>query len=184
VKVLLIVILVLALLAGVYFLILQRDDSSAVDIGETIQGPGFEVKLIRPFTARPALGLLSGSDQQFDHTSPGAKAAVVEPDHLELRAEGWNLLIASDGNEGIGSGTYLVFPTELGGRQVTLRCRPADSAEGYFRTANEANADELKGVFLVKLAKCENQTSGKSLDWPPAPLTLTGSFAGLPRGRG
>lgn len=181
-KVLLIVILVLALLAGL-FLILRRDASTAVDVGETIQGPGFEVKLIRPFTARPALGLLSGSDQQFDHTSPGAKAVVVEPEHLELRAEGWNLQIHSDGDDGIAAATYLVFPTELGGRQVTLRCRPADSAEGYFRTANDANADELKGTFLVKLAKCENQQSGKSLDWPPAPLTLTGSFAGLPRGR-
>ncbi|MCA1614313.1 MAG: hypothetical protein LC800_09295 [Acidobacteria bacterium] len=51
----------------------------------------------------------------------------------------------------------------------------------------------LDGRFLVELAACVNVETGKILDteaggrpgdaWPSSPLTLRGSFAGLPHGR-
>jgi hypothetical protein len=51
----------------------------------------------------------------------------------------------------------------------------------------------LDGRFLVELATCVNAETGKILDteaearpgdaWTSAPLTLRGSFEGLPHGR-
>jgi hypothetical protein len=39
------------------------------------------------------------------------------------------------------------------------------------------------GRFLVELAACKNAESGKAIEWPPAPLTVRGSFNGLPTPR-
>ncbi len=76
------------------------------------------------------------------------------------------------------------------GPSFELRCRPADRATGYLSTTR-AGSGELYGRFLVELARCENAETGKILDteagarpgeaWPSAPLTLRGSFAGLPQ---
>jgi hypothetical protein len=79
---------------------------------------------------------------------------------------------------------------------VTLRCRPADHETfrrrvldsmhidrlnvGYLSITTPAGADEFSGHFAVELATCENVQSGKALDWPPAPLTVHGSFDRLP----
>ena len=51
-----------------------------------------------------------------------------------------------------------MFPIALGGRQVTLRCRPADPASGYLRTTKGAGSDELDGRFLVdrSISFCTN----------------------------
>jgi hypothetical protein len=56
-----------------------------------------------------------------------------------------------------------------------------------------AGAEVLDGSFLVELAACEDAETGKVLDteaganpgdaWPEAPLTLRGSFEGLPHDR-
>jgi hypothetical protein len=92
-----------------------------------------------------------------------------------------------------------VFPSWLKrqgeSRPVTLRCRPAarddgrtsirmlrggSTGIGYLRITTPAGADELSGHFLVELATCENVESGKTLDWPAAPLTVRGSFSRLP----
>jgi hypothetical protein len=71
-----------------------------------------------------------------------------------------------------------VFPLGLGGRKVRLNCRPADRATGYLRTTTRAGSDELGGSFLVELATCKNAESGKAIEWPPAALTVRGSFVG------
>jgi hypothetical protein len=86
-----------------------------------------------------------------------------------------------------------VFPMKLAEKQYSLRCRPADRANGSLNTTARAGSDVLDGRFLVELAKCENAETGKILDteaggnpgqaWPSAPLTLRGSFRGLPLGR-
>ncbi len=54
-------------------------------------------------------------------------------------------------------------------------------------------SDVLDGRFLIELARCEDARTGEFLDteaggnpgdaWPSSPLTLRGSFAGLPHGR-
>jgi hypothetical protein len=120
---------------------------------------------------------------RFDHTSRGAQTGSVGPDRLELSAEGWDLSIETDGGGRVAPGTRLVFPLGLGGRQVRLRCRPADPGIGHLHTNTRAGSDELDGRFLVEFATCENAESGKAIEWPPAPLTVRGSFEGLPHGR-
>jgi hypothetical protein len=74
--------------------------------------------------------------------------------------------------------TRLVFPIKLGGRQVRLHCRPADRATGYLHTNTRAGSDDLDGRFLVELATCKNAESGKAIEWPPAALTVSGSYRG------
>jgi hypothetical protein len=76
-----------------------------------------------------------------------------------------------------------LFPLELGGRQVKLRCRPAVPGIGHLHTTTRAGSDVLDGRFLVERATCKNAESGKDIEWPPAPLTLRGSFKGLPHVR-
>ena len=76
-----------------------------------------------------------------------------------------------------------VVGMELAEKQRRLRCRPADRASGYLRTTTRAGSDDLDGRFLVELATCENVETGKVIEWPPAPLTVRGSFKGLPYGQ-
>jgi len=66
---------------------------------------------------------------------------------------------------------------ELANRQLTLHCRPVDQAFGYLRTTSRPDSDDLDGRFLVELANCENAETGKAIEWPPAPLTVRGSFS-------
>jgi hypothetical protein len=121
------------LLAGLIVLGLRRDEPVATNVSDTSRGPSFEVNVVRPFLARPLFGLLPGSELRFDHSSRGAKIGSVGHDRLELSADGWDLFIETDGKGGITPGTRLVFPIALGGRQVTLRCRPADPASGRYQ---------------------------------------------------
>ena len=44
-----------------------------------------------------------------------------------------------------------------------------------------AGSGELGGSFLVELATCKNAESGRAIEWPPAALTVRGSFKGLPQ---
>jgi hypothetical protein len=177
------IIIALALLAGLIVLGLRRDEPVATNVSDTSRGTSFEVNVVRPFLARPLFGLLPGSELRFDHSSRGAKIGSVGHDRLEFSADGWDFFIETDGKGGITPGTRLVFPIALGGRQVTLRCRHADPASGYLGATKGAGSDELDGRFLVKLATCENAGSGKATEWPPAPLTVRGSFEGLPHDR-
>jgi hypothetical protein len=171
----------------------ERDEPVAASVSETSRGPWFEVHVVMPRSALPLFGILpeplaarlDGTPREvgFDHASRGAEIGSVGHDRLELRADGWDLSIETDGEGRITPGTRLVFPLALGGRQVKLRCRPAGRGIGYLRTTRRAGADELGGRFLVKLAACENAGSGKTIEWPPAPLTVRGRFEGLPHGR-
>jgi hypothetical protein len=170
----------------------EPDEPVAASVSDTSRGPSFEVRVRMPCSALPLGGLLPDSlvkkldgpprELRFDHTSDGAKIGSVGHDRLEFSAEGWDLFIETDGEGRVAPGTRLVFPLGLGGRQVRLRCRPADRATGHLHTITRAGSDELGGRFLVELAACENAESGKAIEWPPAPLTVRGSFEGLPQG--
>ena len=120
---------------------------------------------------------------RFDLASQGARIVTVEHDRLELTADGWDLFIEADGNGRVAPGTHLVFPLGLGGKRLRLDCRPADPANGFLRTTPRSGSDEIGGRFLVELATCKNAESGKAIEWPPAPLTVSGSFADLPTHR-
>jgi hypothetical protein len=181
------IIIALALLAGLVVIGSRPDEPVAASLSEASRSPSFEVRVEKPLSNQPLFGLfglLPAGDLGFDHASRGAAIGRVGHDRLELRAEGWDLSIEIDGEGRVAPGTRLVFPLALGGRRVTLRCRPADRGTGYLRTTTRAGSDELGGRFLVKLATCENARSGKILEWPSAPLTVRGSFDRLPRRAG
>lgn len=193
------IIIALALLACLVLLVSrpnevldETDEIVGASVSETSRVPSFEVRVVVPRLGLPLGGILpdwlvkklDGTPRElgFDHASPGAKIGTVGHELLELRAaNGWDLSIETDGEGRITPGTRLVFPLGLGGKKVKLRCRPTDRGIGYLTTTG-AGSDQLNGRFLVKLATCENAESGKAINWPPAPLTVRGNFAGLPQG--
>jgi hypothetical protein len=187
------IIVGVALLACLVVLVLlsRQDQPVAESVLDTSQGPAFEVRVIVPRMARPLGGILpdslvrkldgTPSELRFDYTNLGAQIGSIEPNHLELKADGWDLFIETDYAGKIAAGTHLVFPLALGGRQVRLNCRPADPANGYLHTNTRAGSDKLDGRFVVELATCKNDDSGKAIEWPPSPLTVRGSFVGHSR---
>lgn len=182
--------LALVVFAGLVALRLVADESFTPDIPGATDGPGFSVVVVKPLSSRPIFGLLPGgiiglppSVLRFDQTSPGAEIVDVGDDRLELRADGWELVLVTDGAGQVAPGTHLVFSLELANRVRTLRCRPADEASGAFETGTREDSDALNGEFLFELVSSEDAETGKALEWPSRPLTVRGRFAGLPPGR-
>jgi hypothetical protein len=179
----------------------DSDDLVASSGSDGSRGPLFVVNIEKPRMDRFLGGILptrleaylfGGGELRFDHASPGAKVGRVGLDHLELSADGWDLLIETNSEGAVAPGTRLVFPIEIAEKQWTLRCRPADRPVGYLRTARRTGSgeidDRLESRFLIELARCEDAKTGKILDmeaggnpgdaWPSSPLTLRGSFVG------
>ncbi len=155
----------------------------------TSGGPSFEVHVEKPLLARPIYEVhaaMFGSrddELRFDHTSSGARIGAVGLDRVELGADGWHVLIETDSEGRIAPGTRLEFPLELGGRQPSLRCRPAERADGYLRATRSADSDELDGEFFAEFESCELAETGKAMDWR-FPVTVRGRFVRLsPRPR-
>lgn len=194
------IVVALALFACLVVLVLmfrtrpdEMDEPLSAGASDTARSPSFEVRVVMPRAGLPLGGILpdwfvqkfdgTPRELRFDSANPGARIVSVGQNRLELRADGWELLIEADGEGRVTSGTHLVFPLGLGGNKLRLDCRPADPANGLLRTASRTGSNELDGRFLIELARCKNAESGKTTDWPPSPLTLRGSFAGLPLGR-
>lgn len=190
------IIIALALLAGVVLLVVFKsrpNDPIAPSVLETAGGPSFEVRVVVPRSGLPLGGILpdwvvrkhnlTPRELGFDHMSSGAKTGVVRQHWLELFADGWDFFIEINAEGRVAPTTHLEFPLGLGGKRLRLDCRPADPATGYFRTTPRAGSGRLDGRFLVELATCKNAESGKATNWPPAPLTVSGSFVDLPPGR-
>ena len=195
------IIIALVLVACVVFLAwlaFRPDDPLAGSISDVSSGPAFDVNVEKPRLDRALFGILPtkveaklfGVDElRFGHASRGAKIGNVGPDRIELGAEGWDLLIETNGRGAITPGTRLVFPIEIAEKPWTLRCRPADRAVGFLDATQRAGSDVFDGRFVVELAKCEDAKTGKILDteaganpghaWPASPLTLRGTFKGL-----
>jgi len=196
------IVIAAASLACIVWLISRPDAPDAASDSNTSQGASFEVRVEKPRMDRFLGGILpikleerlmGGGELRFNHASRGARVGSVRHDRLELVADGWDLLIETDSEGRITQGTHLVFPIEIAEVRRTLRCRPADAATGYLQATTRAGSDVLDGRFLVELANCVNAETGKILDteaggnpgqaWPSSPLTLHGSFAGLPQVR-
>src|SRR6266545_8204736 len=104
-KISLVIFIALALLAGLVLLRLLRNEPIDVSVADTSRGPSFDVLVVKPRVNRPLFGILptkleeklGGADPRFDNTSPGARIGSVGHDRLELRADGWDLLIEIDG---------------------------------------------------------------------------------------
>jgi len=184
------IIIALSLLACLVVLVLRSrsDEPVAESALDTSRGPSFEVKIVVPRMGLPFAGILpdwlvkkhdlTPRELRFDHTSQGARIATVEHDRLELKADGWDFFIETNGDGRVAPGTHLVFPLGLGGKRLRLDCRPADPSNGFLRTTTRTGTDTIGGSFLVELASCKNAESGKTSEWPPAPLTVSGSFVG------
>jgi hypothetical protein len=183
------IIIGLALLLACLVVLRSRPDKSvAASVSGTSQGPSFEVHVKKPLLARPfweVPGVIFGfrdDDLRFDHTNRGAQIGNVGLHRLELSADGWHLFIETDSEGQIAQGTRLVFPLELAGTHGSLRCRPAERAAGYLNTAKREGSDEFEGQFVVEFTSCENAETGKAIAWR-LPLTVRGSFKGLPSDR-
>jgi hypothetical protein len=85
----------------------EPDKPVAESISDTSRGPSFEVRVVMPRSGLPLGGILPDSlvkkfdgtprELRFDHTSSGAQIGSVGLDRLELRADGWDLFIETDG---------------------------------------------------------------------------------------
>ena len=191
-------VLLLCLLVVVW-LLLRPNEPDAASVANTSQGPAFTVSVEKPRMDRFLGGILptrledkliGGGQLRFDQASRGARIGSAGSNRLEIGADGWDLLIQTDSAGQVAPGTRLVFPIEIAEKQWTLRCRPADQPVGYLQVSSRPGSDMLDGRFLIELAKCEDAQTGQILDteaggspgqaWPSSPLTLRGSFAGLP----
>jgi hypothetical protein len=184
-------IIALALLTCLVLIGSREDDPVVASGSETARGPSFEVHVVRPRLARPLFGILPAEieaklvedgDLGFDDASHGAAIGSVGRDRLALSADGWELWVEADGDGRVVSATHLAFPVTLANTQRRLRCRPAARPSGYLRVSPRVGSDELDGRFLVELATCENVETGRVIEWPPAPLTVRGTFEGLSQG--
>lgn len=201
-KTLLIIIalVLLVCLPVVVWLLLRPDEPDVASLASTSQGrPAFTVTVEKPRMDRFLGGILptkleekliGGGELRFNQASRGARIGNAGSDRIELGADGWDLLIQTDRAGQVAPGTRLVFPIEIAEKEWTLRCRPADQTVGYLQVSTRPGSDVLDGRFLIELAKCEDAQTGEILDteaggspgqaWPSSPLTLRGSFAGLP----
>ena len=197
-----VIIVALVLVASVVFLVwlaFRPDDPLADSVSDASAGPVFDVNVEKPRLDRAFFGILPTKveaklfgvgELRFGHATRGAKVGNVGRDRIELGAEGWDLMIETNGQGAITSGTRLVFPIEIAEKQWSLRCRPANQAVGFLHAIKRVGSDVLDGRFVVELAKCEDAKTGKILDteaganpgdaWPDSPLTLRGTFKGLP----
>lgn len=198
----LLIIVALVLVASVVLLVrlaFRPADPLANSVSDASAGPVFDVNVEKPHLDRAFFGILPakveaklfGVDElRFGHASRGAKIGNVGRDRIELGAEGWDLLIETNGQGAIAPGTLLVFPIEIAEKQWMLRCRPAEQTVGFLEATKRPGSDVLDGRFVVELARCEDAKTGKILDteaganpgdaWPDSPLTLRGTFKGLP----
>jgi hypothetical protein len=182
-------IIAIVLLVGFVVFVLRPDAPVAPNFPNT-SGPAFQVNVVKPRSARPLFGILpnmleekleTNRERQFDHASHGARIGNISPNRLELSADGWAVLIETDTEGNITPASYLVYTREIGETQHRLRCRPEAQPTGYLRTNTRADSNLLDGNFLIKVATCENDETGKVIGWPPSPLTVHGGFKGLPR---
>lgn len=189
----LLIIIALALIAGLVVIGIRSDEPVITRSLDTPPGPWFEVQVTKPRSARPIFGILPAAleakmtghgDLGFDSARGGVKIGSVGENYLELSADGWDLVIETDREGNVSPATHLTFPIELANRQLTLRCEPADRPSGYLFSSTREGTDNFDGRFSVKLAVCTNVATGDTLDWPPRPLTVRGSFEGLPHHEG
>jgi hypothetical protein len=185
-----IIIIALGLMFAVLLLLLrQRADQPPTPgvASASARDGSFFVQVERPIlSGRPIWevprAIFGDGDRElrFGDMSPGAKFGSVGLNHVELSADGWELVIESNGQGRVSAGTRLVFTLKLPDRNLKLNCRPAEPADGHFNTTAQAGSDKIDGDFFLRLPACKNAVSGKNTAGLPT-FTVRGSFKGLPQ---
>lgn len=185
-------LLLLILVVGVPLLVFIRisffrpDQPVAVIVPGTSSEPTFVVQIIRPRLGLPLGGLLPpqlfGLEEHigFDSSTEGATADSVSAKRVELRAEGWEMVLAVDERGRVTNETHVEFDLMFEDKLRRVRCRPGEPIIGSVKIINLENTGELAGSFDIELADCEDAESGAPLGWPPEPFVLHGSFDRLP----
>jgi len=183
----LLIIIGLALLAGVFLLFFLRWRSNQLSTLSLAGAPdgSFVMQVEKPILSLRAPWEVPRAvfgdrdpDLRIRQSSPGAQFRAVTPNRLEFIADGgWDLVIESDGQGRIVEGTRLVFPISYGDGHHIFGCRHADLGIGYFKTTPREG--KLDGDFLLRVVQCKNMESGKNTSGLP-PFPVRGSFKGLP----
>lgn len=183
------IIVTLALLVGFVVVGLRPDEPDVLTGSGPSSDPVFAFKVIKPRLARPVFGILPlkleeklepGAERLFNQTSPGNRIGNISANRIELSADDWSLVIETDSAGKLSAETHLVYTMSLAEKVRKLRCRPDNPATGYLLATPRISSDKLDGRFRVELATCEDTETGKVIGWPPRPLTVRGSFKGLP----
>jgi hypothetical protein len=183
----LLIIMGLALLAGIVTLLFLKWRSNQINILSLAAAPdgSFVMQVEKPILSLRAPWEVPRAvfgdrdpDLRLKQTSPGVKFGAVTPQRFELTADGgWDLVIESDGQGRVLEGTRLIFPISYGGASHIFSCPHADSNVGYFKTT--ARGDKLDGTFYLRLTQCTNFVSKKKTSGLP-PFPVRGNFKGLP----
>src|SRR5437762_10689417 len=144
----LITIIALVLMLAVLLLLLRRRADQPATAGvASAQDGSFFVQVERPIlSGRPIWevprAIFGDGDRElrFGDMSPGAKIGSVGSNRVELSADGWELVIESNGQGRVSASTRLVFSLTLPGRKIPLKCQPAEPAEGYINTTAHAGS--------------------------------------------
>jgi len=147
------IILALALLACFVVLRSRPEKPVMASVSATSRGPSFEVHVEKPLLNRPFWELPAGllgvraRGPRFDHTAPGAHTGSVGPGRLELSADGWDLLVETDGKGDtvLFSDTVIVFTSNIGAAQVS-----ADDPD-----VNNAFIERVRSHFVNQLERPE-----------------------------
>jgi hypothetical protein len=187
-NILVIIIALALLLACIIALRLRRDKPVGPSVSETsrlIGGPAFEVQVELPaFNSGRAPweipGVIFGYDHgpRFDQASPGSEVGKIAPHHLELSADGWELLIETDGEGRLAQETHIAFPVKLGGRPLNFNCRPADLTIGYLHTTARTGSMKSKGASNWKSLSTRMLPQEKLPRGPTNPSGFAGTLQG------
>src|SRR5690349_1368371 len=93
------ILIIAALTVAAGYFVRQSIHDAPVPLSAST-GPAFAVQIWRPVMAgRPiwdapaAMFGLSDREMRFDQTTAGAKVGKVSPNHLELNADGWQVIV-------------------------------------------------------------------------------------------
>jgi hypothetical protein len=177
-----IVVVIIAVTAG-HFVRQSRLDAPVALTASA--GPAFAVQIWKPvMSGRPiwdspaAMFGLSDREMRFDQTTPGARIGRISGHHLELDADGWQVIVKTNDDGRIAGGTTAMFPLDPANIKRGARCSVEERATGgYLRTAPHSGTNEIDGEFRVDFTDCIYVNTGRGSGW--LSLVVRGSFARL-----
>jgi hypothetical protein len=125
----------------------------------------------------------------FNNESDRAEIEVATDSMFGFKARGWHLRVNPRGmpdtgkgetNEFGGNNTSISMHAEVDGERRRVGCDPADPEVGGF-TRHELTDTTVSGEFTLEFVRCDDYFSGQSVAVPGLPLTVSGSFEGIPR---